>query len=760
METEMMMVLERPLIDIDDDYQKSIVVRQYEQERELYDSSPEPAGAADGENDGDDEDLTVQLDFKSTAMMMNESTATSGTATLPFRRHPTHQHNNFTATRSGSTEVTIRHDDDDFNYSARDCSNQARASSQPRALVSTIRVADPYPSLPLSDHRRQQRSVSQPRAAQRQHFLHGYNMESCGLDVRSIPDPPSPMIPNAAAKGSLEDVTNSQGSAMFMPLSSASSGQHALTHENQKKRKTNVDYVRPVDRDGTVYSLCLADEDHDEEESHIQGSPLKRQKRRQSVVLPDIGAFKASLLQSQKAHEQTKTRVMSPSMSFQGDMASMRELQKLVRSYCAKSHYDREDSHEVDAIRRITGYDLSGINVCNNDASAGIGSGQGVIGKMRQSQSTVLLASSRRLVMEKLGPVMADMERRKVEEKKKWEKGTGCRVMKSQRSGKYRYFCVSSNIKVSSQEYKRRYMAILDQEKPERELKALKWKESLKQQLDSCKPSGCEVENTRMKLTTSDCGQLERERDRTRCEEMSAETTISQIRHSVSWNQQESYSQIIHERDEMIVDVQEGDIQREAFLPPRNYPHIKKELSESSIFPASCHTDDLRSNILPIAATVSNSDFDEPAEISEMSSGDSEDSLKITRSQLLSEGRMVDDSPFATEDNVHSSDSSPPSGYCLLLDSGSFLDNQDTDEPPDGCCNQGEKSRMPKSTTSEKGLPSTVIPSRDNASADPDIAMAEKRLWDRIDEALRTYSREVMEIRSGKSGATGKPVTA
>ena len=46
--------------------------------------------------------------------------------------------------------------------------------------------------------------------------------------------------------------------------------------------------------------------------------------------------------------------------------------------------------------------------------------------------------------------------------------------------------------------------------------------------------------------------------------------------------------------------------------------------------------------------------------------------------------------------------------------------------------------------------PPLSLPSRDNESIDPDIAQAERRLWDRIDLALHEYSEEIMMISEEK----------
>jgi hypothetical protein len=59
-----------------------------------------------------------------------------------------------------------------------------------------------------------------------------------------------------------------------------------------------------------------------------------------------------------------------------------------------------------------------------------------------------------------------------------------------------------------------------------------------------------------------------------------------------------------------------------------------------------------------------------------------------------------------------------------------------------------EMEDAPSESTSELLLP---LPSRDETSSDPAIAAAEERLWRAIDEALATYSREVLALRSGRN---------
>ena len=76
------------------------------------------------------------------------------------------------------------------------------ATAQPgtNLLQPKLHIMDPV-SLRSSDKNNvaantstdRKRYSSQPRSSSRPHFLQGYNMESVKFDVRSIPDPPSPL---------------------------------------------------------------------------------------------------------------------------------------------------------------------------------------------------------------------------------------------------------------------------------------------------------------------------------------------------------------------------------------------------------------------------------------------------------------------------------------------------------------------------------------------------------------------------------------
>jgi hypothetical protein len=97
-------------------------------------------------------------------------------------------------------------------------------------------------------------------------------------------------------------------------------------------------------------------------------------------------------------------------------------------------------------------------------------------GKKRTIEVGVIL-----MILQKIAPIIEFMDKRRVEETQFWEDKTQCRVEKS-RSGKYRYYSVGSiatnnnSSKVSPQEYKNRYLAVLEGTAEERFEKAEEWK--------------------------------------------------------------------------------------------------------------------------------------------------------------------------------------------------------------------------------------------------------------------------------------------
>ena len=208
---------------------------------------------------------------------------------------------------------------------------------------------------------------------------------------------------------------------------------------------------------GLQVNICL-DDDYNEHTT----SGHKRRKKRQSMELPMEWVQEHA--NSVEASDQTRN---APSAlgssqkdghrSFVGDTQNMKDLQALVREYCKVPKENRSSCKEAEAIEQSTGYPLT-FPENNNEHP--------------------LRLSNRRSIIQKMTPIIEEIDKRKAEEIDKWEHETECRVERS-RSGKYRYISIETNTKVGSQEYKRRYMSVLEREASLRLAKANEWKDKL-----------------------------------------------------------------------------------------------------------------------------------------------------------------------------------------------------------------------------------------------------------------------------------------
>jgi hypothetical protein len=192
--------------------------------------------------------------------------------------------------------------------------------------------------------------------------------------------------------------------------------------------------------------------------------------------------------------------------------------------------------------------------------------------------------------------------------------------------------------------------------------------------------------------------------------------------------------------------------QREAFLPPK--PNLVRGASTSTEDEDAMDLCDLsvsldygdRANVTSVMEPSSStmmSREDEPAEISEASSEDTEESLLDSRSSTpspLPTDFHASLQGYTTEANQKQSDEP-------ILVSHSRDDSIDRDS--------GDNNK-PSSTEQVPLLP---LPSRDVESVDPEIARAERRLWGKIDLALHEYSQEIMMIMQSKGTGDGNKQT-
>eukprot|EP00539_Tryblionella_compressa_P015022 CAMPEP_0178840792 /NCGR_PEP_ID=MMETSP0746-20121128/14604_1 /TAXON_ID=913974 /ORGANISM="Nitzschia punctata, Strain CCMP561" /LENGTH=675 /DNA_ID=CAMNT_0020503967 /DNA_START=79 /DNA_END=2107 /DNA_ORIENTATION=- len=551
-------------------------------------------------------------------------------------------------------------------------------------------------------------------------FCKVLNLAEC-FDVRSIPDPPSPAATRKSRRLStpvMINVSNSWGNTCFKGLSDATNQgrnqtelvpylkessnrkRKSLSHvpttlalEGQKNEASSNSFhpgreennnVEVKPRSQQSSSLCI-----EEDDLQLASVSSKRRKKRQSMVLPkQTEMFIPS--ESPKASSQlsNQTRPTPSKKSFPGDLQSMQELRKLVRGYCSRSETERSSSSEAVAIRDLTGYPLF------SDAPA-----------KKSGMSSKEILANRRLVFQKISPVMIEMEKQKELDTKQWERDTGCRVGKSNKSGKYRYFCIETNQKVASQEYKRRYMSVLEDGRPHRVQTALAW-----------------IENLKPEATTDNHHHYE--------DSFMTASGPNESRGSFA----NTFEQA---RD---IRTNEAEL-REAFLPPvsnllaqgsnsgssEDDDEDTMELCDLSVSLDCGEHANARSIMkpTPVSTTMTAAQRDEPAEISEASSLDTEESGS----------RASTPSPlpldlFAAANGFTMEESKVPTGKPVLVDSS--------------------KADAMAAVEASRGTPLLPLPSRDAESVDPDVAQAERRLWEKIDNALHEYSEEVAKIMKSR----------
>lgn len=618
----------------------------------------------------------------------------------------------------------------------------SRSTSQPRASVLFSENST------ATSTRSSSRSVSQPRASHG-HFLHGFNVADC-FDVRSIPDPPSPeqvrsrrRVSTAMILPRLGDVTNQGtrkdiGDIEFTKSSvSGNRKRKSLAHvpspsispivPDQRDDPVPCEQERQMNSNIEVHprtlqvELCLDSNEEDDDGGMRSRASPKRRKKRQSMILPDHRALQNDVAvcheDSLSACERPSDTQHSPSKTkrfFPGDMQSLMGLRSLVHEYCALSEEQRATSEQAKHIRETTGYAL-------------LSSSPDAFVSTNTSSHDIL--ANRRLVLQKISPVMMQMEKRRGQETKQWERDTGCRVEKSNRSGKYKYYCIESNQRVSTQEYNRRYMLVIEGREEERKAWTKAWMDKLHESTDVDEES---KGGHTSEIVIPDTGAEEHA-------ESSDPATLDGV-----------------VQDDTIFrsDFRENeDSQREAFRPPmaflsRSSSTASKGRAIDSLDPSVLSTSlgtvetsnfsSFPTVSMPSKAivTMSAGEREEPAEISEASSEDTDESPDSRSSSP--DITVTGENPLAVTGFVAERE---VQGSCF----------HDQIQVKDEYVHEVVAAKaLTLPLTEAEGTPILPFPSRDVESTDPDIARAESRLWDKIDLALQEYSAEVVIIMKSK----------
>eukprot|EP00535_Pseudo-nitzschia_heimii_P005357 CAMPEP_0197180464 /NCGR_PEP_ID=MMETSP1423-20130617/5067_1 /TAXON_ID=476441 /ORGANISM="Pseudo-nitzschia heimii, Strain UNC1101" /LENGTH=617 /DNA_ID=CAMNT_0042630547 /DNA_START=116 /DNA_END=1969 /DNA_ORIENTATION=- len=547
------------------------------------------------------------------------------------------------------------------------------------------------------------RSVSQSKPSQNAHFLDGFNVANC-FDVRRIPDPPLLSPSNSRMRHrrcvsssvlrlmSSTDVRNRQNNQV--PISVDTKPQlfatkkrktlpHAMPPLNSFEQILKVDLTNEKGKKGMQSNPCRDDYDDD----MVELRP-RRKKKRQSIVIPRHLPMEADICSSdvtpiKNFHDESRGDVnLSMVQNFSFDFEMMQKVRHLIRGYCAISAgEERRSSVEAKKIQCITGYVLPPKKLI-----------------VDESTKSEAILSNRRHVIQKIEPVLAQMECRKKQDIKKWEDKTKCRVTKSEKSGRYRYFDIQTNKKVGSQEYKRRYLSTLQDERPNRISNAHLWMSKLNHN-----PATLESKfsSTNFPSSNMNCAEQDRiERETKQKEAFSPPSNTKILKKNHVGNR----------------DSDQGDYSRNCDL------HVKREENQSAGI----------SLVKPL-------EISEIAEITEASSEDTDEKPQGPRATTLSRSTISDFVTPLIEEGVET------------RTMGSTLSRQLKEKP----CINVRKDEATHSTGDKERVPLLPFPSKDMGSMDPEIEAAEKRLWDKIDLALKEYSGEVMNIERKKRQLNG-----
>jgi hypothetical protein len=507
---------------------------------------------------------------------------------------------------------------------------------------------------PLATSQCQELAVSSPssckNSASQAHFLDGFNVDEC-FDVRSIPDPPSPeprhrrrlSSPNLAR--SLEDVTNQVSAAKNNKRARRSLchipspvEQRPLEQRDEAVVSRLDDFAPTSTQNPQPLSIDLDDSDV---------SRTKRRRKRQSMAIPkDLVQEHASAMAFEEPAK--RASLPSPKKAFTGSMQNMKDLQALVRGYCDLPFEQRNSSKHAMAIQESTGYP--------------------VVNPMANKEDNPFINNNRRAILQRLSPVIDEMDRRKTKATAHWEAETNCRVEKS-RSGKYRYYSLDTNTKVSSHEYTHRYMASIEDGAAGRLEQARKWKAEL----------------LVIEPSSSDLVVIEESFGDVGMDESISPDSFATQELDLDLELILAMDGPVEEDDSKTEDVDEGDTMEICDVS------VSLDMGDQSFMSIPVSSDDTEDREVQqdivLLKTVSEEEFTEKQDAAE------------------------------TPDEPRPEDSSP-------------------------CA-----SPQPSEPLEESTLP---FPDRDESSSDPDIATAEQKLWDRIDVALREYSREVIVIMQKK----------
>jgi hypothetical protein len=294
---------------------------------------------------------------------------------------------------------------------------------------------------------------------------------------QSIPDPPTPTpaaLPEKVSTGAMDTAVTRRR------MRRDSSAPLKDVTNNDLLWGNDFDGAKPVvkpkvmkSNDGAANSYFLELDESDEEDLLHN----KRAKKRRSLLLPsdvEVDGFAESFNARGRTVSKTAAKVAATSRydstscaaayhTRHGDDSaySCDVLVQLVRKYCSLPLNQRVNSRESKEIESISGYPMPGkiLDIFDGD-----------------------IETCKRKFLLRAQPIVLAMEQQKQKDIDDTRSYTQCEVKKNPREGGFQYVDINSLKPVSSDEYKARYSAMIDEQRVERrqtKMAASKWMNEL-----------------------------------------------------------------------------------------------------------------------------------------------------------------------------------------------------------------------------------------------------------------------------------------
>lgn len=158
-----------------------------------------------------------------------------------------------------------------------------------------------------------------------------------------------------------------------------------------------------------------------------------------------------------KTHSKDNTKASPPTNSN-----NKKELRKSVREYIALSLSERVSSTQAQNILNMTGYPLPAMQQTNPNSQE---DGEGTQNYKPKQPKTITMQEKKQW-LEKLCPIVKEMEQAKQDSALLTEQQISCKVLpKTKKAGGHEFMCTKTNKQISPEEYKLRYLEHIQKEK-------------------------------------------------------------------------------------------------------------------------------------------------------------------------------------------------------------------------------------------------------------------------------------------------------